>query len=290
MQWQAQNKVVLQAGKYSYTQKQYNELIAQAAQIKVNESDARKAIINSISARAAADETGVTYSTESIDLLQAIRERSDEKVDNPSEYQKVAAYADLVETAVMLQENGGYKFTLLDFPFSRYIVGFQNDAFGDEKLIGNEAEIRKDIEYAKEQKQKYTDLLTSKSKTEDEIVASIKADNRLVNGQYSNQSKYMIISLDGVQLDTNTPFSISDELLRQVERAAKQKNQPYTTEQLFSSSSEGYGLGDMSEITRENGTVVGWRVITVSESVVKDSGIRSKYETQREDYQKNAEV
>src|SRR5690606_38531513 len=145
------------------------------------------------------------------------------------------------------------------------------------------SEVTKDMTYAKQQMDQYLADLKGNKKSLEQVLNEVKSDQRLVNGQYTNQSDKMVINLDGTRLHIGGALNIGSDLLKQIKKASGQKEEPYTAERLFTPRPAEYGLGDMTEITRGEQTFVGWQIIIVSESFDQNQGIRTDYEKYRED-------
>jgi hypothetical protein len=202
------------------------------------------------------------------------------------DYNRLSAYPKLINASVELKENGGYRFSILDFPFSRYIVGFFREDFGDIKLIGNESAVRDDIAYAEQQKIRHTNSLMSGRHSIGEIVEEIRNDKRLVNGQFGNQSRFMIINNNGIDLLNSTPLGVGD-LLDEVKQASGKLNKPLTSDQLFTASPAEYNLASIPELNKDGKTRVGWRVITVNYQSDGEHSVRDKFNKAKQEYQTN---
>lgn len=285
--WKRQNKVIIHIGDYKIKKPEYNKLISQAKQLKISEDDADKQIREALASRAAADKVGVNYDISDDFVLQAVQSSQYNVARKDlTDYNRLSAYPKLINASVELKENGGYRFSILDFPFSRYIVGFFREDFGDIKLIGNESAVRDDIAYAEQQKARYADSLKNGRQSIGETVEEILNDKRLVNGQFGNQSSFMMINNSGIDLLNSTPLGVGD-LLGEVKQASGKLNQPLTSDQLFTASPDEYSLTSIPELNKDGKTRVGWRVITVNYQSDGEHGVRGKFNKVKQEYQTN---
>lgn len=285
-----QLKTYLSVGEYRYSKGAYEKLIAEAKADKVGEAEARKNIISGLSARAAADKMKLRYPTDDATLLAAVQKKfNNYKLQTPTEYQKIVSYPEIISLELKLAKAGGYKFALLDFPFSRYIVGFQRSDFGDTKLIHNKEAIQQDIQYAQQKKDAALAALKDKTKSIQQLVSETESDVRLVNGQYGNQSAYIAVTADGSRLDLDGVAGLNEDMLAQVKKAAEALNTPYVGESIFTVSPKEYGVGDLAIVQRDNHTLTGWRVIVVTDVYTKNASAQTTYETYKKEYENAAQ-
>jgi hypothetical protein len=175
---------VLKVGKYSYSPAEYQKRIAQAKELKINETDARKALKAAFAARQAADDLKITYPTDQGTLNTEAARFFQLFSDNPSinDYQRDAVYAELMKSFVTFGVHGGYQVGYVEFPFARYIVA------GDTAQFQNISLINDDISYAKNQAEKSKQDIAKKKRSVPEVVASVRKDSRLTYSQAGNMS------------------------------------------------------------------------------------------------------
>lgn len=183
----------LKVGKYSYNKAEYDKRISQAAQLKINEADARRALKNAFAARQAADDLKISYPTDQGTLnVEAARYY---KVYDPnptiSDYQRDTTYTELIQPFVNFGVHGGYRVGYVEFPFSRYIVE------GDASHWHNISLINDDISYAKTQADQYHQQLVKNQHSLTEIAQKVRADNRLTYGQAENRSEVFFADEQG---------------------------------------------------------------------------------------------
>lgn len=176
---------ILNVGKYSYSQAEYNKRIEQAKTLKISEFDARKALREAFAARQAADDLKISYPTDTQTLnFEAARVyKLDYQSTSVNDYQRDTTYTSLIKPFVSFGVQGGYRVGYLEFPFSRYIVA------GDNSQFHNIALINQDIEYSKSQAEQSRELLVKKKKSISEIADKVRADTRLTYGQAGNMSE-----------------------------------------------------------------------------------------------------
>ncbi len=277
-------KPALRVGNYSYNKQEYNQLLAQARELGVGKKEARAALAKSLASRAAADELGVRYSLQDDIVTSAaylefnINERS-----KPNQYQKEVSIARVIDPAVAFSASGGYESIIIDIPFSRYIVGFVRDDFGDKNLIGNEAAIRDDMKYAEIALQKYKTMLESNNESSSNIIKEIEADKRLVNGQYANASRRAFITEEKKEVSISGESEVRDMLFEQVKRAAQDRKMYIVSDVVFSYPPTDYGL-NMPDLVRGEGTLVGWQMINVVRKSDKQPDIIERFEKLVKEY------
>jgi hypothetical protein len=208
--------IALQVGKYSYTQTQYNKLIAQAKGMNVSEYEARKALKEAFATRQAADDLKISYPTDQSTLNAEAARNFKLLSANPSinDYQRDTAYTELIKPFVAIGMHGGYSVGYVEFPFSRYIAGGNDSQFHNTKLIND------DITYAKNQAQQYRDAIASKKQSISKVIDKVRADQRLVYGQAGNISDEFFTDENGSMYSAfSTSNTVQSPLLKAIKQA-----------------------------------------------------------------------
>jgi hypothetical protein len=208
--------VALQVGKYSYTQTEYNKLIAQAKDMQVSEVDARKSLREALAARQAADDLNVSYPTDQTTLnLEATRKYQLDRIDTQvSDYQRNTSYTPLINSLVALGVYGGYKVGYVEFQFARYIVGGDNSQWHNINLINE------DIAYAKTQAEQSRQAILDKKQSVEALADKVRADKRLTNEQTGNASEVFFVADNGSMYSSRyTGNTVEPTLLQAIKQA-----------------------------------------------------------------------
>lgn len=283
--WYSYSKPALSVGAHKYSQLEIRGLYKDAASIGVGKVEARGLLRESLAARAAADRLGVKYPTDEMSLLLAAQKRAgDSTLESLNKYQTQVAYIEVVNSAVELEQKGGFQFTVLDYSFSRYITGFMNSDFGDYNLIGQKSAVLEDMQYAHTKRDEAVSALDKDLSSLTQLVPRTSSDTRLINGQFRNQSDQLMVDASGKRLGVQEVSSISADLLKDVLEAAKKMHKPVVSEQLFGPPTSSYGLADLSEIQRGDHTLVGWRVVVVHDSRQGREGVEKEHKELVKEY------
>jgi hypothetical protein len=224
----------LKVGKYSYTQSQYNMLISQAKEMKVNEFAARKALKEALASRQAADDLKINYPTDQGTLNSEAARMYNILTPDPAinEYQRDTAYMQLIKPFVTFGVHGGYRVGYVEFPFSRYIVAGDDSQFHNEKLIND------DINYAKTQAQQYREAVNKKKQSITEVVNKVRADTRLTYGQAGNVSDVFFADEAGNMYSSfSTSNTVQSSLLKAIKQAEVGKVSDIMTRSFSNSTS-----------------------------------------------------
>lgn len=278
----------LKAGDQMISKRAYKAYVSQAASANIAESDARAALYESLVSRAAIKKTGFDPQLTDADLVAAARLKY--KLGDstePTPYQRFVAYPAAVAPQLQLADTGGHRVAIINFPFSRYIVGFPNTTFGDPGLKGNIQAIAADMAYAKKAADDAAAAITAGTRTTTEAVASARKDSRLVYGQASNQSRIVQISVNRGEESIYETDYIRPINYDRINRAIAQKGKPIIEEDLFDATPGDYGLS-MPELLRADGTrmQVGYTVLVVERSIDQKKGLLDTYNKYRGELQK----
>ncbi len=291
------NQMALKIGKYSYTKKEYRQLISEASKLAVVEPDARQALIAGLAARSAADSLKLSYPTDQASLDEAAAEKykviepiggtADEQETQittppPSEYQRVTSYDRVIDPVLRVTEVGGYKAAIVSFPFSRYIIGsFENEttpASGyNPALLGNVDAIKQDMDYAKKAAEADRQAYINKTKTLNQIVSSVSSDPRLTYGQADNKSSVMLVTNDGNVESIYGTRTLSGVQYESITQAGGVGVPSALLEDVYDSSNS--VAATVPGVKRDNGMLVAWYFVVVDQKIAKQEGITGRYNT-----------
>lgn len=270
-----QNKTVLSVGEYKINQRTYDKLIAEAAAINQNRGVARQNILEGLAARAAADKLNVRYDVSEGVLNEQVRGKDELSFDAAvSEYQRLTVTKETVNRYVHASEIGGYEAAVLEFPFSRYVIGSPTGSV-DSKKVGDNKEISSDMSYAEAAYKKYQPILEQRKSSPEKAVESVKADKRLIYGQTSNPSGVLLLTDPGQSSELAN--EVDAKLWKDVQAAAQNPGKTYLSEVLFAGNPAAFGV-DFPGIVRGKSMQAGWRLTYLIHKYEKQQGITDKYE------------
>lgn len=279
----SQTLPALKVGKYSYSRDEYKVLVDQAAKIKVNETDARKALTKALASKEAADRLKVSYASDAVSLNEAAgyeyKVTSDD-VSRLSDYQRETSVYRIVEANIRFETKGGYKASVVYLPFARYIYGFELNSKTAQSanfdLIGNERAVARDMAYAYKKGEELRQAYISKSKTVEQIVQAAQDDQVLGYGQEGRPSSRLLVTGSN-SIETYAGKDVSLSLHEAQFRALEEnKNKLGKPSELIEELASPQGVPAMPQLLRGDQIVVSYYFVIV------DSVVQPKAETQTE--------
>lgn len=276
-----QSSEALRVQGYSLDRRTYNRLISEAQAVGTGKTEARKILIEAYASRAAADSAKVSYQLDDSELSLAAKQQFELELESPvSEFQKLAVTPDMVKKYVEVAELGGYQAAVVEFPFSRYIIGSPTDKV-DRNKIGNTQEISSDITYAESQYKKFQTILDQKQKTPAEVVGEVKADNRLIYGQTSNPSEVDFFSTPSA--DPEQVNQVELKLWQDIQAASESLNKVRVSNVEVTYPPSEYGVESLN-LQTDSGTRIGWRLIYVIKKIDRQQGVLDQYQKLIKEY------
>ena len=185
--WRNQT-VELQSGGVTILHRDYVTMMAQAKKHGVSEQDARSMLQKSIHAQDAAAQLGITQADyRDAASLAAINTFKLSPNATPNEYQLTSQYPAGINTYLTYAEQGGYRFAIFKFPFSRAMWDSTQEA------KKRETTVRADLVYAKQQAESYRTQLQDSRTTPERIVQALRDDDRLAYGYGANDSQILTV-------------------------------------------------------------------------------------------------
>jgi hypothetical protein len=278
-----QSQPALQVGKYSYSKEKYEQLISQAADIKVGESDARKALTKALASKEAADRVKVTYPTDTANLNEAARYEYKLGQDSKakiSDYQRETAAYRIVEANIRFATTGGYKATVVHVPFARYIYGFELNSKtalnGNPDLVGDETAIYRDMGYTFKKAEELKQAYDSKQKTAAEVIKAALDDPIASYGKGPRASNSVLVGRDQLlRTYGDESLSLPTDQFKLIEAGKDQLGKTSNVvEELVSIE----GLNVPTGVMRGDQAAVGYYFVIVDEVVQARSGLQGEYD------------
>lgn len=275
----------VKVGKYSYNRHDYELLVSEAIAQGEDRPGAHRAIVEALAARAAADELKLPYASDQSSIDDATRAFYGLGNVEPSEYSRLKVYPKLVEPALKVTEQGGYRVAIINFPFSRYLAGFIGDRQGDPKLIGSKEAINDDKHHAEALLKQYQSEYAAGSKSLEQIVAEVHKDPRLVYGQTTNQSRIAFVTNNATEENISGTDLLEAWRFARIQEQAKRLGEVKVYEDTYDADVKtDYGV-DMPELKRgDTKTLVGWYMLVVEQKIDRQADIKGRYEQLVKEY------
>lgn len=129
--------IELQYGDYSITKERYEELVKEAQSAKISSDKARRQLILSLKAQAAAKSVGVEESRYKTVAAVAASDTAGKKITDIAEesYHQRVKYPAAIESAVEYLSTGGHRFATFEFPLTQLMYDAELNAITERMSV-----------------------------------------------------------------------------------------------------------------------------------------------------------